>query len=131
DKGNLPFNCQFLNININPNKMRRLFALIIPIIILFPCCEKSLTEEGNCGLEVANNSSPQLLKVLYIGNSLTFVNDIPLTVSLIAKSKGDSVYYMMSAPGGYDFQRHYKFIGTISAIKSQKWDFVILQENGW
>lgn len=111
--------------------MRKLFPLILISILLFPCCEKSSTDQGTCGLEVADNSSPQLLKILFIGNSHTYVNDIPRTVSLIAKSKGDSVYYMMSAPGGCDFQSHYKLIETISAIKSQKWDFVVLQESGW
>ena len=56
---------------------------------------------------------------------------MPKLVSSIAKSVGDSAYTEMSAPGGYDFERHFKLTATISALNSRKWDYIILQESGW
>jgi hypothetical protein len=37
----------------------------------------------------------------------------------------------MSAPGGYDFERHFKLTQTINAINSRQWDYIVLQESGW
>lgn len=124
---------------LNPNALFHLTTIknsmmlknfLLLSLLFFLNCEKT-NEEGNCGLRETQLNSPQTFKVLFIGNSHTYVNDVPGTIHQIAKSKGDSVYYKMSAPGGYDFQRHYKLAETISAIQSEKWDYVVLQESGW
>ena len=56
---------------------------------------------------------------------------MPKTVAAIAKSIGDSVYTEMSAPGGYDFERHFVLDATKTALSSRKWDYIVLQESGW
>lgn len=61
----------------------------------------------------------------------TYQYDVPALVRSIARSVGDSVYTVMSAPGGYDFERHYKLAETITALQSRKWDYIVLQESGW
>jgi hypothetical protein len=71
---------------------------------------------------------PKNLSVLFVGNSYTFVNDLPGTLSQIAQSLGDKLDYDSSAIGGYTFQQHVSDQNTISKIGSKKWDAVVLQE---
>lgn len=66
-------------------------------------------------------------KVLFIGNSYTYSNNLPQMIADIALSKSDSVIYDSSAPGGYTFQMHCTNSTTWQKIRSQKWDVVVLQ----
>jgi hypothetical protein len=70
----------------------------------------------------------QNTSILFIGNSYTYVNDLPQLVKDIALSKGDSVTTDMSAPGGYTFQNHTAYATTLTKINSGIFDFVVLQE---
>lgn len=72
--------------------------------------------------------SAQQRNVLFIGNSYTYVNDLPNTFRLLALALGDTVNVFSSAPGGYTFQQHSTNAGTLSLIASLPWDFVVLQE---
>ena len=67
-------------------------------------------------------------KVLFIGNSYIYTNDIPNMLKLLAASMGDTLIYDQSAPGGQTFQQHVTNPTTLNKIKAQKWDVVILQE---
>lgn len=66
--------------------------------------------------------------MLFIGNSYTYVNDLPNTMRLLALSLGDTVTVASSAPGGYNLFQHSTYAPTVSAIASQPWDFVVMQE---
>ncbi len=66
-------------------------------------------------------------KVLFIGNSYTYVNDLPQLLHDLAASAGDTIEFDSSTPGGYTFQLHCSNATTLSKIKAQPWDFVILQ----
>jgi len=70
----------------------------------------------------------QQTSVLFIGNSYTYVNDLPNTLRQLALSLGDTVTVASSTPGGYTFQGHTTLPATLDAINSQPWDFVVLQE---
>jgi hypothetical protein len=70
----------------------------------------------------------QTTNVLFIGNSYTFVNNLPQTLTDIALSKGDTLMYDISTPGGYTLNLHTTNATTLSKINSQAWDFVVLQE---
>jgi len=67
-------------------------------------------------------------KVLFIGNSYTSTNNMPLIVQHIATSLGDTLIYGVSDPGGYTLEMHCSFAPTTSLIFSQPWDVVVLQE---
>jgi hypothetical protein len=73
-------------------------------------------------------SSSQSTSILFVGNSYTYVNDLPQLVKDITLSKGDSVTTDMSAPGGYTFQNHCTNATTLAKINSGLFDFVVLQE---
>jgi len=66
-------------------------------------------------------------KVLFIGNSYTYVNNLPQLIADIASSKTDTLVYDQSTPGGFTFQNHCGSALTWTKIRSQKWDAVILQ----
>ncbi len=68
------------------------------------------------------------ISVLFIGNSFTYVNDLPKMVSDLARSKGDIVEYDSVAPGGFSLANHSKNQATLDKIKAKQWDFVVLQD---
>lgn len=70
----------------------------------------------------------QTKRVLFLGNSYTQVNNLPLTFSNLALSGGDTVYTDMNAPGGYTFQGHSTNVTSLAKIAQGNWDFVVLQE---
>ena len=66
-------------------------------------------------------------EVLFIGNSYTYVNNLPDLVKQIALSFGDSLIYDSSTPGGSNFNSHTTNTQTLSKINQQQWDYVVLQ----
>ena len=73
-------------------------------------------------------SSAQPLRVLFIGNSYTYVNDLPGMLSLASSSVGDSVVYDSNCPGGYTFNGHSTNATSLAKIAQGGWDYVVLQE---
>ena len=67
-------------------------------------------------------------RVLFIGNSYTYANDLPGTFKSIALSLGDTVYTSSVAPGGFTFNQHSVYAATLDSIRLGNWDFVVLQE---
>lgn len=68
------------------------------------------------------------LRVLFIGNSYTQVQNLPDVVRRLASAGGDSLYYRSNAPGGATFQQHCGDAATLSMIGQGGWDYVVLQE---
>lgn len=70
----------------------------------------------------------QTTRVLFIGNSYTYTNDLPGMFSQLAGNLGETVVTGMSAPGGYTFQNHTTFAATQNLIAQGDWDVVVMQE---
>jgi hypothetical protein len=68
------------------------------------------------------------LRVLFVGNSYTYTNDLPALFSNLAASGGHPVVTAMSAPGGYTLEQHTTNITTLELINHGSWDYVVLQE---
>lgn len=66
-------------------------------------------------------------EVLFVGNSYTYVNDLPNMVKQIALSFGDTLVHESSTPGGYSFNVHSTNTQTLNKINQQQWDYVVLQ----
>lgn len=66
--------------------------------------------------------------VLFIGNSYIYTNDLPNMLRQLALSLGDDVTVASSAPGGHTLFEHASYAPTLTAIGSQDWDFVVMQE---
>lgn len=68
-------------------------------------------------------------RVLFIGNSYTYVNDLPKLIADVAASTGDTLEYEMSAEGGATLNAHYVLLpATTAKIRAGGWDYVVLQE---
>ncbi len=65
--------------------------------------------------------------VLFIGNSYTDVNNLPLLVQQVAQSMGDDLTYQSNTPGGCTFMQHCTN-QSMNLIQQGGWDVVVLQE---
>jgi hypothetical protein len=93
---------------------RRLFLLAI--LVLVPAWGSALAGEPP-------------LKVLFIGNSYTYVNDLPsLVVGLADAASGRKIETGQHLVGGCTLERHAKDKKAIEKIRERKWDLVVLQE---
>lgn len=69
------------------------------------------------------------LRVLFLGNSYIYVNNLPQIIADIATSMGDTLLWEMEAPGGFTLNAHYQNSPpSINKIKQGGWDYVVLQE---
>lgn len=74
-----------------------------------------------------NSQSHTNIKVLFLGNSYTYVNNLPQLIHDIAWANGDTLVFDSNCPGGFTFNNHFSNTTSISKINSQAWDYVVLQ----
>ncbi|MBT8290914.1 MAG: SGNH/GDSL hydrolase family protein [Muriicola sp.] len=68
------------------------------------------------------------VKILFVGNSLTYTNDLPDLVKKEAQSKGIEVDYEMIAFPNYAIIDHWRDGKVQKLIAGKSFDFVILQQ---
>ena len=102
--------------------MRRFrFALAILLLAALPLgCSPAAT-----GCTDANKACT---RVLFIGNSYTYVNDLPSMLAALARSGGHQIETGMAAEGGLTLADHVGSTATQAKLASGHWDLVILQE---
>lgn len=84
---------------------------------------------GVMNATIAQAESGAPLKVLFIGNSYTSVNNLPGVLAGLADAAGGrKIETDRHLFGGCTFERHVKEKKAIEKIKSKKWDVVVLQE---
>ncbi len=69
-----------------------------------------------------------VLRVFFIGNSYTFVNDLPAVFARLACAEGYVVETGMEAQGGSTLENHVSSPETIDKIQNGNWNWVVLQE---
>jgi hypothetical protein len=73
--------------------------------------------------------SPQVYRILFIGNSLTYTNDLPGTVGRLASVAGDSFEVESVAYPNYALIDHvHGPSDAVGLIRSEAWDYVVLQQ---
>jgi hypothetical protein len=70
----------------------------------------------------------QTKRVLFLGNSYTYVNNLPQLLADIANSTGKTVIFDINAPGGYYLGQHLTNPTSLAKIASGNWDHVVLQD---
>jgi hypothetical protein len=69
------------------------------------------------------------LRILFIGNSLTYANDLPSLVQRLGRSDPSRAVVVSSvAFGGYSLEDHWNRGDAIRAIAGARWDLVVLQQ---
>jgi hypothetical protein len=72
-------------------------------------------------------TEPNPMNVLFIGNSYTHMNSMPKLFEKIAVSKKMKINVEMSAKSSHTFKMHCQRPEMFEAIKSKKWDYVVIQ----
>ncbi|MGC9393611.1 MAG: SGNH/GDSL hydrolase family protein [Anaerolineae bacterium] len=70
-----------------------------------------------------------LQKVLFIGNSYTYYNDLPAMIAGLAATRGRSVDVHQITAGGVTLEWHTQNEATLDALRVGLWDIVVLQEH--
>jgi hypothetical protein len=96
-------------------KLRNMKALVTSILLL------------SASLAFAQNGDT--VKVLFIGNSFTFMNDMPDMFKGIAQSKGKTVLVEKVVHRGKSLEFHANNKETYEAIKRRKWNYIVMQEH--
>jgi hypothetical protein len=76
----------------------------------------------------AGASASPCTRVLFVGNSYTYVNDLPTTFAQLAVAGGHNLETGMVANGGETLAQHAAAAETLDKIASAPWSFVVLQE---
>jgi hypothetical protein len=80
----------------------------------------SCAANGVCGTDC--------MRILFIGNSYTYENDLPCRLAELASAGGHPVETAMEATGGWTLAQHDASPDTLSRLNGDHWDYVILQE---
>ncbi len=81
-------------------------------------------------LSCTNNlqAQPQELRVLFIGNSLTYANELPAMIAALAENSKQKLTYKTLAYPDFGLQDHWERGDAQKEIAKGKWDVVILQQ---
>ncbi|MEZ4780931.1 MAG: hypothetical protein R2816_04935 [Flavobacteriaceae bacterium] len=81
-------------------------------------------------LSCSNSTESDPLKILFIGNSYTYYNSSPELLKALVGERfpKKSVEIQLISEGGMTLKRHWEEGRAVEAIKSNDWDYVILQE---
>ena len=80
-----------------------------------------------CAL-VSSSQAQDTTRVLFLGNSYTYYNDLPQLLTDLAADMGHVVETAANTPGGYTLQGHASNDTSLDLIAEGGWDFVVLQE---
>jgi hypothetical protein len=68
------------------------------------------------------------LKVLFVGNSLTWSNDLPALVQTVAEATGKEIAVRSVTKSNYSLEDHWADGDALNAIRGADWDVVVLQQ---
>lgn len=97
-----------------------MFKTVLGIMMLSCCCAN----------EVYAEKPPAALRVLFIGNSYIYVNDLPKVLSKMAMTAKPKLNIETSSltKGGYTLEKFLSEKTTLDVIRKGKFDVVVLQE---
>jgi hypothetical protein len=109
-----------------------LVVVIAAIAILLVLVRLGTFASSPLGGDLADARSDRPgMRVLFIGNSLTFENDMPgLLRKLVASDPSNRpLFAVRYSPGGYTLGKHSKNDTVRGLLDTVRWDDVVLQEN--
>jgi hypothetical protein len=94
-------------------------ALLAAVALAAPSCSGSLAQgEPDAGL-----------RVLFVGNSFTYANDLPALVAALAEAGGQAPLGFASVTfGNFSLEDHWNQGDAREAIARGGWDYVVLQQ---
>lgn len=83
----------------------------------------------SCGSTATEPTPPPgAYRVLFVGNSLTYTNDLPEMVKAIALAAGDTFFVRSEAFPDWGLQDHWERGDAPSRMASDAWDVVVMQQ---
>jgi hypothetical protein len=79
-------------------------------------------------LSSSQSPSPNEIKILFVGNSLTYTNDLPILVATAAQKKGKLVTTEILAFPNYALEDHWNDGRVQTMIATGHYDYVIVQQ---
>ena len=98
-------------------------VILLMLLVLFTRCSSNEPEN--------NNPVAEGTKILFIGNSLTFYNDVPGIFANFADRTNKQLFIGTSLIGGATLQEHSLNVETVDLIFQYDWDYVVLQGGGY
>lgn len=89
------------------------FSLLSSLYVMEACASKNTSDE---------------IAVLFVGNSLTYANDLPKSVAAVAKEKGVTIKTKMIAFPNYALIDHWNDGKIQEEISKNSYDFVVVQQ---
>ncbi len=80
-----------------------------------------------CAALSYGTTKAQVTNVLFLGNSYTYVNNLPQLIKDVALSFGDTIFTDQNTPGGTTFNYHSTDPTSLNKIAQGTWDYVVLQ----
>ena len=104
-----------------PHRLRTLLSVTLALA--------ALSAAGACQDGAGPYGGTLSLRILFIGNSLTYYNDLPGTLAAVARTAGDTLGVESVTGPGYALIDHLDGkSGAVAAVKRGGWDFVVLQQ---
>ena len=105
--------------------MKRTLSLALVSFLIF-----SSAQEGGVLAQGTTAPTRSSLRVLFVGNSYTFVNNLPDIVAGIAAvdPKSPTIVPVLATSGGKTLRWHLENGSAVKSLANGKWDFVVLQE---
>ncbi|HKU80432.1 MAG TPA: SGNH/GDSL hydrolase family protein [Rhodanobacteraceae bacterium] len=82
------------------------------------------------GVAVADAAAPRPVQVLFVGNSLTYVGNLPAVLEALAADNGKSLQADMLVKGGATLTQWLESGAVQRALQAGHYDYVVLQERG-
>jgi hypothetical protein len=102
--------------------------MLRPLVVLSALALVQIGCGGSSSACDASGGSAACTRVLFIGNSYTYVNDLPTMFATLARSGGHDVKTGMVAAGGASLADQVASAGTASTLGSARWSDVVLQD---
>ena len=99
----------------------RPFLTWVPLLLLAWGCATGPEEARTPTLGDAD------LRVVFVGNSLTFVNDVPALVQALAEADGRSMAHLSLVAGNFSLEDHW-YAGAPGILRELAADVVVLQQ---
>ena len=93
--------------------------------LLFACL---VVTAGSCKTQSSIKAAGPAKTILFVGNSLTYTNDLPSMVVKLGKQKGVMIITEMLAYPNYALEDHWNDGKMAILIAEKKFDFVVVQQ---
>lgn len=107
--------------------MRRYFSKMNKFLLILCLCIVAISDSYSQDEQGAKPTASEL-SILFVGNSLTYTNNLPKLVKKYAKKEGIHLTYKMVAFPNYSLEDHWNDGDIQKLIASTSFDFIILQQ---